>query len=117
MAALNRGNRVGWGNHGGVAPTMSLGDVVHRFKTMATKRYADGVRRAGWPPFKGRLWQRNYYEHIIADDDALDCIRRYIAENPARWETDRDNPAAVAPDMRDPWRAGPGDGVRGGGFV
>ncbi|MEN6536023.1 MAG: transposase [Bryobacteraceae bacterium] len=63
----------------GVAPTkpprLSLSDVVHRFKSLTTNRYADGVKRHGWPPFPGRLWQRNYYEHIIRDDMALSRIR------------------------------------------
>lgn len=76
----------------GPAPTLSLPDVVHRFKTMTTKRYADGVKRNGWPPFPGRLWQRNYYEHIIRNEESLNRIRQYIADNPARWVQDRDNP-------------------------
>jgi len=71
---------------------MSLGDVVHRFKTMTTKRYADGVKQSGWATFRGRLWQRNYYEHIIRDEPALDRIRRYIDENPLRWAFDAENP-------------------------
>jgi putative transposase len=69
-----------------------LGEVVHRFKTMITKRYADGVKQLGWASFRGRLWQRNYYEHIIRDEPALDRIRRYIQENPLRWEFDAENP-------------------------
>ncbi len=39
----------------------------------------------GWPPFRERLWQRNYYERIVRGDDALEGIRRYILANPARW--------------------------------
>ncbi|MEW6364593.1 MAG: hypothetical protein AB1714_08130 [Acidobacteriota bacterium] len=62
---------------------------------MTTKRYADGVKQSGWPTFRGRLWQRNYYEHIIRDDRSLDRIRRYIHDNPARWAFDRDNPVAI----------------------
>ncbi|OYT72620.1 MAG: hypothetical protein CFK48_02500 [Armatimonadetes bacterium CP1_7O] len=76
----------------GVAPTMSLGDIVHRFKTMTTKRYADGVKQLGWPPFRGRLWQRNYYEHIIRNEESLQRIREYILTNPLRWHLDRENP-------------------------
>ena len=77
----------------GPAPTtMSLGDVVHRFKTMTTKRYADGVKQSGWATFRGRLWQRNYYEHIIRDEPALNRIRRYIDENPLQWAFDAENP-------------------------
>ena len=80
--------------------TLSLGDVVHRFKTMTTKRYADGVKLAGWPPFPGRLWQRNYYEHIIRNDVALNRIRDYIEANPALWETDPENPSVFGTDVR-----------------
>jgi len=74
---------------------LSVPDVVHRFKTMTTKRYADGVKQWGWPPFAGRLWQRNYYEHIIRDEVALNRIRTYIANNPLQWELDRENPDFV----------------------
>jgi hypothetical protein len=37
------------------------------------------------------IWQRNYYEHIIRDERALNAIRRYIQENPLRWHLDREN--------------------------
>jgi REP element-mobilizing transposase RayT len=40
------------------------------------------------------VWQRNYYEHIIRDDGALQRIRAYIAANPLRWHHDRENPTA-----------------------
>jgi putative transposase len=78
----------------GVAPTepeparpvraerLSLPDVVHRFKSLTTARYRDGVKRIGWPAFDNRLWQRNYHEHIIRDDAELARIRRYIDNNP-----------------------------------
>ncbi len=80
----------------GVAPTrLSLPDVTHRFKTMTTKQYVDGVKQAGWLPFPGKLWQRNYYEHIIRDEDELDSIREYIIANPAQWNIDRENPRAL----------------------
>jgi putative transposase len=71
---------------------------------MTTKRYADGVKQSGWPPFSGRLWQRNYYEHIIRNEDSLNRIRQYILDNPVRWAVDRDNPLAVAPEREDEWR-------------
>jgi putative transposase len=98
----------------GPAPTIgiSLPDVVHRFKTMTTKRYADGVKQRGWPLFPGQLWQRNYYEHIIRDEESLNRIRQYIADNPAQWELDRENPANApyatplrsASTREEPWR-------------
>ncbi len=84
----------------GVAPTLALPDVVHRFKTMTTKRYADGVKKNRWQPFPRKLWQRNYYEHIIRDEDDLNNIREYITENPVKWEFDRENPNLVLPQTR-----------------
>lgn len=69
----------------GPAPTLTLPDVVHRFKTLTTNRYSDGVKQMQWPPYAGRLWQRNYYEHIIRDEKTLSRIREYIASNAERW--------------------------------
>jgi putative transposase len=61
---------------------------------MTTKRYVDGVRQSGWAPFPGRLWQRNYYEHIIRNEESMHRLRQYILDNPARWPDDAENPRA-----------------------
>jgi putative transposase len=71
-----------------------LGAVVQWFKTMTTNEYIRGVKQLGWPPFHATLWQRNYYEHIIRDEQSLDRIREYIDTNPQCWQLDRDNPAS-----------------------
>jgi len=78
----------------GVAPTMSVPDIVHRFKTLTTKRYADRVKQEAWMQFEGRLWQRNYYEHVIRNEESLKRIREYIFNNPAQWDLDPENPEA-----------------------
>ena len=99
VQAPGSGQEWGPGQARGPAPTepvISLADVVHRFKTMTTRRYAGAVKNAGWTPFRGRLWQRNYYEHIIRNDAALDRTRRYVVENPARWGADEENPNRVS---------------------
>ena len=76
----------------GPAPTkMTLPDVVHRFKTLTTKKYVDNVNQNNWPPFDRRLWQRNYFEHIIRDEQSLNRIREYIVTNPLRWSLDQNN--------------------------
>jgi len=95
----------------GVAPTetasvLSLPDIVHRFKTLTTKQYIDGVKRFAWQPFAGQFWQRNYFEHIIRSEKSLQGIRQYIVDNPARWEFDRENPFATRPEPKETWRAG-----------
>jgi putative transposase len=77
------------------APT--LGTIIQWFKTMTTNEYIRGVKELNWPPFPGKLWQRNYYEHIIRNDRELNAIRQYIIDNPAKWEQDRDNPIHIRP--------------------
>jgi putative transposase len=37
------------------------------------------------------IWQRNYYEHVIRDEKDLNKIRRYIINNPPKWEYNREN--------------------------
>lgn len=75
----------------GVAPTLSLPDIVHRCKTMTTKRYTDGVKNSGWKIFNKKLWQRNYYEHVVRNDEDLNDIREYIINNPTNWSADEYN--------------------------
>ncbi len=73
------------------APTPSppLGDIIGAFKSITTVQYTRGVVGAGWLRFNKRLWQRNYYEHVLRGRRDLERIRRYVAKNPARWHHDR----------------------------
>ena len=66
-----------------------LRDIVGWFKIMTTNDYIRNVKHNGWPRFDKRLWQRNYYEHIIRTDRAFKNITTYIMENPQRWRSDR----------------------------
>jgi len=76
------------------APTL-LGDVVGLFKSITTHQYTNGVRQYNWPSFNGKLWQRNYYEHIIRSEEEMDRIREYIMENPLKWAEDEDHPENI----------------------
>ena len=81
------------GHPQGGAPTtkrLSLPDVVHDLKSLTTHRYMDGVHEKQWQPFPGRLWQRNYYEHIIRDEKDHLAIYDYIISNPLNWERDEE---------------------------
>ncbi len=69
-----------------------LPEIVQWFKTMTTNEYIRRVKADGWPPFPGRLWQRNYYERIIRDEDEMNRTRQYIVDNPAKWADDPENP-------------------------
>ena len=80
------------------ANATTLGSVIGAFKSVTTNLYCHGVAEQNWPRFDGRLWQRNYFERIIRNEQELNEIRRYIYENPARWYADRFNPDATAVD-------------------
>ena len=66
-----------------------LGRLIGAFKTISTKQI-NFIRKTSGVPF----WQRNFYEHVIRDDQALNRIREYITTNPLRWDLDRENPQA-----------------------
>ena len=73
------------------APT--LGRMIQWFKTMTTNEYIRNVKTKDWLAFfNGQLWQRNYWEHIIRDEQSLFNIRQYIEDNPKMWCRDRNNP-------------------------
>ena len=100
-------NDLGIGATHRVAPTMkrpagpmarSVGAMMAQFKSIATTR----IRSLGHPGF---AWQRNYYEHVIRDDNSLNRIREYIVTNPSRWDLDRENPVRRSEDDFDRWLA------------
>jgi REP element-mobilizing transposase RayT len=76
-----------------------IGSPLHRiaqwFKTMTTNEYIRGVKQLKWKRFNKKLWQRNYYEHIIRNEKELNAIRQYIINNPLKWELDKENPKNI----------------------
>ena len=71
-----------------------MGDVVGAYKSLTTVEYVRGVKTMGWQAFHGRLWQRNYYEHVIRNETSLGRIREYIINNPRQWDLDEENPSS-----------------------
>jgi len=47
------------------------------------------------------VWQENYYDHVIRNEDELNKIREYILTNPLRWAYDRENPERKPTDGSD----------------
>jgi len=66
-----------------------LHSVVQWFKTMTTNEYIRGVKTLGWQPFDKKMWHRNYYEHIIRNQQSYENIVNYIINNPRNWQSDR----------------------------
>ncbi len=75
----------------------SLADAVHRFKSLTTARYRQGVHGGEYRAFEGRLWQRNYYERVLRNQEEVESFRRYIAKNPENWHADPENPMVCHP--------------------
>lgn len=81
------------GEHGkkGEHTGSPLQKTVQWLKTMSTNEYIHNVKNNNWLPFNGKLWQRNYYEHIIRNEEDLNDIREYIINNPINWSIDEYN--------------------------
>ncbi len=68
-------------NGAGARPAPTIGEIVGRFKSLCVY---------GWLKYTkenrinavGKFWQRNYYEHVIRNEDRLNKIREYIIHNP-----------------------------------
>ena len=67
-----------------VAPT--VGRIIGAFKSITTNKYIEGIKKYNWPTFEKSIWQRNYYEHIIRNEESLYKIRNYIIDNPEKWK-------------------------------
>ena len=89
-------------NDDGAPKNKTIGDMMDAFKSITTVKYIHGVRTnpcdcptgikcmcGGWKPFDGKIWQRDYYEHIIRDEESYYRISEYIKNNPAKWKDDK----------------------------
>ena len=61
----------------------SLPTIVRSFKSAATKNVREWFGLKVLP-----VWQRNYFEHVIRNEESFNRIRNYIWENPIHWNTD-----------------------------
>ena len=63
-----------------------LGQLVGAFKTVSAKRIN---LLHGTPGLS--VWQRDFYERVIRDQNELERIHQYILDNPANWHEDDEN--------------------------
>jgi len=82
-----------------MAKRKPLGRLIGAFKTVSTKQI--NILRG---MFGAPVWQRNYYEQIIRNEDELNRIRLYIEDNPRMWEMDEENPAAQKTTCKEAWQ-------------
>lgn len=91
MTSVSPGNALPLPRSG--APPGSLGAIIGNYKSITTRRINRIRKTPGMT-----VWQRNYYEHVIRSERALNAIRQYILDNPARWRLDKYNTLASGPD-------------------
>ncbi len=72
----------------------SLDAVVRSFKSAVASRI-NALRGAG----VGGIWQRNYFDQVVRNLDDLNRVRRYIRENPARWQRNRSDQCRAKQDV------------------
>lgn len=65
----------------------NLSTIVAYFKYQTTKLINQKRHQIGI-----KLWQRNYYEHIIRNENSLQILRQYVQQNPIKWELDQLHP-------------------------
>lgn len=83
--AINQNKKHGAINH---APT--VGEIVRAFKARCTHAI-NQIRNTQRCP----VWQHDYYEHVIRSEEEMNRIRKYIVDNPAKWDEDENNPINI----------------------
>ena len=85
-------------NGAGTRPAPTVGEIVGTFKSLCIHDWLTYIKEkkidAIW-----KFWQRNYYDHIIRNEDEMNKIREYIKNNPLKWSLDRENPEKVGTDV------------------
>jgi putative transposase len=65
----------------------SLGQIIASFKARSASR----ILKEGLTAHK--VWQSDFFEHIVRTEKDLIRIREYIANNPENWANDHNNPS------------------------
>ncbi|MDR2345422.1 MAG: hypothetical protein LBE18_05095 [Planctomycetaceae bacterium] len=73
-------------NRAGASPAPTVGQMVGAFKSLVMKKCLEIAKSRN--EYLGKLWQRNYFEHIIRDWQSYQTIADYIISNPDKWQDD-----------------------------
>jgi REP element-mobilizing transposase RayT len=71
----------------GASPAPTIGNIVGAYKSLVANKCLEIYKLRN--EYMGKLWQRNYWEHIIRDEKSYQNIANYILNNPANWQKDR----------------------------
>lgn len=71
----------------GARPAPTVGTMIGQFKSLCVTEWLHYIKHNNLNVL-GKFWQRNYYEHIIRNENELNKIRQYIIDNPSNWSSD-----------------------------
>ena len=67
--------------------TITIGQFIGALKSSVSTQWCKECDRRGI--VAGKLWQRNFYDHVLRNEaDYLEKLR-YIDENPDKWQMDK----------------------------
>lgn len=66
---------------------LTLSDIIGKFKSYSSRKIRNLL--VNKDEFE---WQKSFYDRIIRNDKELYNIRKYIQENPLRWDIEKNNP-------------------------
>ena len=66
---------------------LTLSDIIGKFKSYSSRKIRNLL--VNKDEFE---WQKSFYDRIIRSEVELDNIRKYIKENPLRWDIEKNNP-------------------------
>ena len=84
-------------NGAGTRPAPTVGEIVGTFKSLCIHDWVTYIKEKKIYVI-GKFWQRNYYDHIIRNEDELNRIREYIQNNLLKWHLDKENPEGIGTD-------------------
>jgi REP element-mobilizing transposase RayT len=84
-------SNVAQNNRAGASPVPTIGQIIGTFKSLCVNKWLIYINENKIDAI-GKFWQRNYYEHIIRNENELYAIREYIINNPFKWAEDIENP-------------------------
>ena len=70
-------------------PSPTLGDIIGAYKSLVANACLELFKSRN--ESMGKLWHRNYHEHIIRNERSYQIISEYIINNPAKWNEDKYN--------------------------
>jgi REP element-mobilizing transposase RayT len=72
---------------------VALGNIIGAYKSLVMREcmkiHKIKYREASDVPLFGKIWHRNYYEHIIRTQISYDAIALYIVTNAKHWTKDK----------------------------